>query len=684
MADPNRKTDETLLVCTCQGTMTIDGSELAAKLGRERPLTIHTALCRTGIGAFETALQGNAVHVACTQEAPLFREVADENGKGETTLRFTNIRETAGWSDAGRAALPKMAALLAEASYASTPAAVVTLESKGLCLVYGAGEVALDAARKLGQRLDVTVLLTDAADALPPAVITQPIARGRIRTLRGHLGAFDVEIDGFAAAEPSSRSALTFGPPRDGTRTRCDLLLDLSGGAPHFSEPHPRDGYVHADPADPAAVALALFTLSDLVGEFEKPRYVSYDAATCVHARSRKTGCTRCLDACPVGAITPNEDHVAIDAAICGGCGMCAAVCPTGAVSYAYPQRKDVFGRARVLVEAYRSAGGTRPVLLLHDERHGREMINALARFGRGLPAHVLPLALNSVHLAGHDQLAALLALGVERIVLLVPPKTADELAPLEQQSALVAAFLEGLGYAGPRVQIVVEHDPDVLGELLYGLAPLPPMPSHPAFALGSKRELARTALAVLHDHAPTPRPLLALPKGAPYGRIVIDTAGCTLCLACVGACPTGALGENPDRPEVRFTEAACVQCGICAATCPESVIRLDARYDFTTDCMTPRTLHTEEPFNCIKCGKPFGTKSSIERVASRLKGHSMFQGADNLALIEMCDTCRIVTMSERQDNPLRGPDRPRVRTTEDYLAEAARKPARKPDDFIG
>lgn len=663
--------------------MAIDGAALATKLGRTGPLTIHTALCRGGIGAFETALGGGAVHVACTQEAPLFREVADEQGKGDAALRFTSIRETAGWSEDGRAALPKMAALIAAAGHEPTPAAVLTLQSKGLCLVYGAGEIALEAARKLGQRLDVTVLLTDAGDALPPAVITQPIARGRIRTLRGHLGAFDVEMTGFSAAEPSSRAALAFGPPRDGTRTRCDLVLDLSGGTPYFAEPHPRDGYVHADPADPAAIAHALFTLGDMVGEFEKPRYVGYDAAICVHARSRKTGCTRCLDACPVGAITPDDDHVAIDPAICGGCGMCAAVCPTGAVSYAYPQRKDVYARARLLVETYLAAGGARPILLLHDEQHGRDLIDALARFGRGLPAHVLPLALNSVHLAGHDQLAALLALGVERIVLLVPPKTAAELAPLEQQIGLVAAIVDGLGYAGGRISVVVEHDPDLLGDALRALAPLPPMPKQFAFATGSKRELARTALAALHAHAPAPRPVLELPKGAPYGRVVIDTAGCTLCLACVGACPTGALTENPDRPEVRFTEAACVQCGICAATCPETVVRLEARYDFTTDGMTPRTLHTEEPFHCVKCGKAFGTKSSIERVASRLKGHSMFQGPDKLALIEMCDTCRIVTMSERQDNPMRGPERPRVRTTEDYLTEAAGKPARKPGDFI-
>ena len=57
------------------------------------------------------------------------------------------------------------------------------------------------------------------------------------------------------------------------------------------------------------------------------------------------------------------------------------------------------------------------------------------------------------------------------------------------------------------------------------------------------------------------------LPAGSPYGRIDVDIAGCMLCLACVGACPVAALSDNPERPQLSFTEAACVECGIRVAT---------------------------------------------------------------------------------------------------------------------
>jgi ferredoxin len=60
------------------------------------------------------------------------------------------------------------------------------------------------------------------------------------------------------------------------------------------------------------------------------------------------------------------------------------------------------------------------------------------------------------------------------------------------------------------------------------------------------------------------------MPEKAPFGEARVATAGCTLCLACTMVCPTAALSANPERPQLSFLEEACVQCGLCAATCPE------------------------------------------------------------------------------------------------------------------
>src|SRR5262249_52046169 len=139
----------------------------------------------------------------------------------------------------------------------------------------------------------------------------------------------------------------------------------------------------------------AVLKARDLVGSFDKPRYVTFTEDLCAHSRSRIVGCNRCLDLCPTGAITPAGDHVAIDAAVCAGCGQCAAVCPTGAASYALPPADTLMRKLRTLLTTYREAGGEIPVVLLHDAEHGGALIDALARHGEGLPANVLPLGVN-------------------------------------------------------------------------------------------------------------------------------------------------------------------------------------------------------------------------------------------------------------------------------------------------
>jgi len=572
---------------------------------------------------------------------------------------------------------PTIAALTAAAAEPMPETPYVTFDSQGVVLIYGRDERAIEAGKLLENRLDVTVLLTRPGDINPPRQSEFPIIKGTIRNGKGHLGAFELTVDDCAAPIPSPRGFLQFGPPRDGAVSRCDLILDLSGAAPLFATADLRDGYIRADANDPAAVLRAVLKAGELTGTFDKPRYITFTEDLCAHSRSRIVGCRRCLDLCPAGAITPAGNHVAIDAHICAGCGQCAAVCPTGAAAYALPPADALMRRLRALLVTYRESGGTQPVVLVHDEGHGADLIDALARFGDGLPENVLPVAVNEVTQVGLEAVAAVFAYGGTAMRFLLRARPRHDVTGLTKTLALAEPILAGLGFGIARIGTIETDDPDALVHALRAIAPGNPVPYPAGFhPVGLKRDVLRLALRELHHAAPAPVDVVALPAGAPFGTVVLNVEGCTLCLACVSACPTGALLDDPERPMLRFIEDACVQCGLCQATCPEKVITLAPQLDFRAATATARVLKEEEPFPCIRCGKPFGVKSTIERVAAKLEGkHWMFKGsAKRLDVIKMCDDCRVAVMSEEDFDPYGAPPRPAPRTTEDYFREREEK----------
>ena len=101
----------------------------------------------------------------------------------------------------------------------------------------------------------------------------------------------------------------------------------------------------------------------------------------------------------------------------------------------------------------------------------------------------------------------------------------------------------------------------------------------------------------------------------------------------------------------MRFIETKCVQCGICAATCPEHAITLVPRLDLTPAAKAPRVLNEAAMFNCIRCGKPLGTQKMIETMLAKLAGHSMFAAPGSLDRLRMCADCRVVDLIKNENS---------------------------------
>jgi ferredoxin len=290
-------------------------------------------------------------------------------------------------------------------------------------------------------------------------------------------------------------------------------------------------------------------------------------------------------------------------------------------------------------------------------------------------------VTVNEVTQVGIESIAAAFAYGAVSMQFLLRAKPRHDVTGLHRTLALADPILSGLGFGMGRVALIETDDPDRLGETLRTIKDSAGAPRPASFLpTGGKRDVMRLALRELQRAAPEPIDVVPLPAGAPFGKVELNVAGCTLCLACVSACPTGALSDDPESPTLRFSEDACVQCGLCQATCPERVITLVPQLDFRAATASARVLKQEEPFRCIRCDKPFGTRSTIERVIAKLEGrHWMFKGkaedqVSRVDILKMCEDCRVTAATEADFDPYGAPARPAVRTTEDYLRERAER----------
>lgn len=652
-----------LLVCDCAGSMALNPEMLGKAAGVEG-VTACSFLCTDQVQVAVDALsEGAAVTIACRQEADFFEGIAEELNAAER-LHTVDIRDRAGWTD-DEDASPKQAALLAELALPrpQTPSKDVT--SNGVCLVLGSDDTALTAAKRLSDVLAVTCVISKAPDFVRP-VNSYDLAIGTVSSASGTAGKFEIVVDQYAPMQRIGRGDPGFMMPKDGARSKCDIILDMSGNSPLFPAPEKRDGYFYADPKDKLGVERAIFDASQMVGTFEKPLYIRFDPSICAHSRAEQSGCSRCLNVCPTGAISPAGDVVSIDEYICAGCGACAAVCPSGAASYDDPSADYLFRRLRVLSLAYREAGGKAPRVLFHDAEYGGDMIRLSARFGRGLPADVIPVDVSNVEGVGHAELIAAMGVGFTEALVLTGPKT-DMTAP-EAEIQIARAILAGAGHNPELVRLLRPEAPDELEDILYD-RPIEAIQVEPVLPLGSRRDVTRLSAAALAPGADAP---IELPQGAPYGAVLIDNELCTLCLSCVSLCPVGALTDHADRPAVNFQESACLQCGICRTVCPEDAISLTPQLNLSKQAIIPQMLHEEEPFECIECGRPFGVKSTINKIIETLEGkHWMYTNSDNAKLIQMCDDCRVTSQYHGENTPFQMGQRPKTRTTDEYLSGA-------------
>lgn len=512
----------------------------------------------------------------------------------------------------------------------------VSYSTEGHVLILGAEDLARLAADKLSAMASRVILATDDISSQDEAHLERVMNAAsdvesyynKLVSIKGFLGQFQATVEQNGTQAQLSAVAIR--------RPHFDIVLDLSIEPAIQLEMLP-PGYFHVG-QDEAKLADALTQIPELVGQFDKPRYVKVNADLCAHNRNGLNGCNRCLNFCPADAIQSVEKKIEIDPYLCHGAGSCTNACPTGAISYDLPNPQALHSFLNKLVSRFRDEALEAPVILFHDQNQGAALING------ALPGEVLPVALEEITVASMDHWLAALAWGAREVLVLNTQATAPTLtAMLKGEIALACRILAEMGQPA-RVRLIDEAElADLEPSLDISLDWPVTVPA--AFGSGSKRDTLYAAIDHLNSQAADINSILPM-GNIPFGKVTVATDNCTLCMSCVAICPTAALKDGGDEPKLLFTEQNCVQCGLCEAACPEKVISLVPQVNFDAPSrQAARVLKEEKPFECVRCGAPFATQSMVHRMLDMVGMHSAFSA--NIERLKMCGDCRVKDMFE-------------------------------------
>ncbi len=300
----------------------------------------------------------------------------------------------------------------------------------------------------------------------------------------------------------------------------------------------------------------------------------------CVHSLLQRASCRACVEVCPRGAWTLDEERLALDEAACDACGLCRAACPQGALGVAFAPRTWALAEGPLgLAACERAAAGLEGEGVLPC-LHGLGLGGLLAAYRAG----VRMLALSHGDCEGCDR-------GGRRSLF----ELLDRLNGL----------LRDRGLGGLRAQRPPPADWQRLRARAAERETGPPL---------SRRQFLRSALAQAaqplappaHD-APFLAPGQYLPSqpGDPLVQApILDPARCNGCGDCTRICPqgvlvlrtaadrgSGSLCVEPDR---------CSGCGLCRDLCAQEAVRIE-QWSILSDRELPLGRR-----RCRSCGVPF------------------------------------------------------------------------------
>ena len=376
-------------------------------------------------------------------------------------------------------------------------------------------------------------------------------------------------------------------------------------------------------------------------------------AARGSRAATRASTCARAARSAPTG------DQVKVEAHLCAGCGGCATVCPSGAMSYAYPKVPDL-GSALEDRARHVSGGGRQGCLHAVPRRRRPARCFAYGRKGaRACRRASFRWSASTSHRSASTSCSARWPTARGRLACSSTEKVAEGyVAALKKQMGYAQAIVNALGYARHGISLVIEKPATDAVEL------------EPA-ATVAKRGDASTCRREAH-HArfrasttcaagkPRSSRRSLCPPGAPFRRAEWSTS-----IPARSARPASAPARVGAARRHRDAGAALHRAQLRAVRAVRRDLPGERDHAGAAACSEsaakqPVTLNEAEPFNCVRCGKPFGTRADGGEHARQARRHSMFAGG--MRRLQMCGDCRVVDMMENKSearSSTTGNDRP-------------------------
>ncbi|GAM09109.1 electron transport complex subunit RsxB [Geobacter sp. OR-1] len=292
------------------------------------------------------------------------------------------------------------------------------------------------------------------------------------------------------------------------------------------------------------------------------------DRSRCLRMRFSDSGCRRCLDICPNGAVSL-DDGLSINSKQCRGCLLCTAVCPAGALEQGSDFSACLAQLSRVpepvlgCVRTNECSHATMACLGSLSEEHLFALCHALD--GR--------LTLN-LSQCGDCPNSAMLAILAQRLNTLSASGLSDEgccivLAESAQDIKCRAESVDRRSFFRSFGKVLLQNAAVILSNTREQTEQ---RTDYTGKRLPMRRELLNRTRSRLSLE-------LELLVRTHFDTCVsFDNSSCTGCQGCVAICPTGALmtGVMDEKPV--FDYLLCTGCGLCREFCLDHAVRVTPR----------------------------------------------------------------------------------------------------------